>query len=87
MNTTPENVPDETLLQAKVVRAQLLIKTNTRNIVHEVSADSYMIDLEIRTMQIGEFELYGPIGFGGSHISGQEFGDHRTFLTYRGCVN
>ena len=36
MNTTPENVPDETLLQAKVVRAQLLIKTNTRNIVREV---------------------------------------------------
>ena len=29
MNTTPENVPDETLLQAKVVRAQLLIRTNT----------------------------------------------------------
>ena len=36
MNRTPENIPDETLLQAKVVRAQLLIKTNTRNIVHEV---------------------------------------------------
>ena len=29
MNTTPENVPDETLIQAKVVHAQLLIKTNT----------------------------------------------------------
>ena len=29
MNTTPENVPDETLLQAKVICAQLLIKTNT----------------------------------------------------------
>ena len=29
MNITPENVPDETLLQAKVVRVQLLIKTNT----------------------------------------------------------
>ena len=56
MNTTPENVPDETLLQAKVVRAQLLIKTNTRNIVHEVR-QIHMMDLEIRTMQIGEFEL------------------------------
>ena len=56
MNTTPENVPDETLLQAKVVRAQLLIKTNTRNIVREVR-QIHMIDLEIRTMQIGEFEL------------------------------
>ena len=33
MNTTPENVPDETLIQAKVVHAQLLIKTNTQDIV------------------------------------------------------
>ena len=56
MNTTPENVPDETLLQAKEVHAQLLIKTNTRNIVREVQ-QIHMIDLEIRTMQIGEFEL------------------------------
>ena len=46
MNTTPENVPDETLLQAKVVRAQLLIKTNTRNIVREVR-EIHSIDLEI----------------------------------------
>ena len=30
MNTTPGNVPDETLIQVKVVRAQLLIKTNTQ---------------------------------------------------------
>ena len=36
MNTTPENVPDETLLQAKVVRVQLLIRTNTRDIVREI---------------------------------------------------
>ena len=41
MNTTPENVPDETLLQAKVVRAQLLIKTNTRNIVLRSSRDPF----------------------------------------------
>ena len=32
MNTTPENVPDETLIQAKVVCAQLLIRTNTKDI-------------------------------------------------------
>ena len=56
MNTTPENVPDETLIQIKVVHAQLLIKTNTRNIVREIR-QIHMIDLEIRTMQIGEFEL------------------------------
>ena len=37
MNTTPENVPDETLIQAKVVRAQLLIKPNTLDIVHETT--------------------------------------------------
>ena len=36
MNTTPENIPDETLIQAKVVHAQLLIKTNTLNIVHQI---------------------------------------------------
>ena len=29
----PENVPDELLIQAKVVCAQLLIKTNTPDIV------------------------------------------------------
>ena len=28
MNTTPENVLDESLIQAKVVHAQLLIRTN-----------------------------------------------------------
>ena len=35
---------------------QLLIRTNTRDIVHEIR-QIHMIDLEIRTMQIGEFEL------------------------------
>ena len=56
MNRTPENVPDETLLQAKVVHTQLLIRTNTRDIVHEIR-QIHTIDLEIRTMQSGEFEL------------------------------
>ena len=56
MNTTPENIPDETLLQAKVVRAQLLIRTNTQDIVHEIR-QIHTIDLEIQTMQSGEFKL------------------------------
>ena len=56
MNTTPENVPDEMLIQAKVVFAQLLIKTNTQDIVHKI-LQIYMVGLEIRTMQIGEFKL------------------------------
>ena len=56
MNTTPENVPDETLIQAKVVRAQLLIKTNTLDIVHEI-LHNHRVGLEIRTMQAGEFKL------------------------------
>ena len=56
MNTTPQNVPDETLIQAKIVRAQLLIKTNTPDIVREI-LDIYMVRLEIRTMQAGEFKL------------------------------
>ena len=46
MNTTPENVPDESLIQVKVVRAQLLIKTNTQDIVCEI-LDIYMVGLEI----------------------------------------
>ena len=56
MNRTPENVPDETLLQAKVVHAQLLIRTNTRNIVCEIR-QIHMVDLQIWTMQSGEFKL------------------------------
>ena len=56
MNTTPENVPDETLIQAKVVHAQLLIKTNTQDIVPKI-LNIYMVGLEIRTMQAGEFTL------------------------------
>ena len=56
MNTTPENVPDETLIQAKVVCAQLLIKTNTLDIVCKI-LHIHMIGLEIRTMQSGQFKL------------------------------
>ena len=56
MNTTPENVPDESLIQAKVVRAQLLIRTNTQDIVRQI-LDIYMVGLEIQTMQAGEFKL------------------------------
>ena len=56
METTPENVPDELLIQAKVVCAQLLIKTNTPDIVHEI-LDIYMVGLEIQTMQVGEYKL------------------------------
>ena len=56
MNTTPENVLDETLIQAKVVHAQLLIKTNTLDIVRE-TLHIHRVGLEIRTMQSGEFKL------------------------------
>ena len=56
MNTMPENVLDETLIQAKVVHAQLLIKTNSLNIVHEI-LHIHWVGLEIRTMQSGEFKL------------------------------
>ena len=56
MNTTPENVLDETLLQAKVVHAQLLIKTNTLNIAHQVF-HIHKVRLEVRTIQSGEFKL------------------------------
>ena len=56
MNTTPKNVPDETLIQEKVVCAQLLIKTNTPDIVREI-LHIHRVGLEIRTMQAGEFKL------------------------------
>ena len=46
MNTTPENVPDESLIQAKVVCAQLLIRTSTPDIVRKI-LDIYMVGLEI----------------------------------------
>ena len=56
MNITPENVPDETLLQAKVVCAQLLIKTNTLNIDRQIF-HIHKIRLEVRTIQSEEFKL------------------------------
>ena len=52
----PENVPDELLTQAGIVCAQLLICTNTPDIVQEI-LDAYMIDLDIWMMQAGEHKL------------------------------
>ena len=52
----PENIPDELLIQAKVVCAQLLIQTNIPDIVWE-NLDIYMIGLDIWTMQAGEYKL------------------------------
>ena len=56
MEMKPENIPDELLIQAKVVHAQLLIQTNTPDIVQEI-LDIYMIGLDIQTMQAGEYKL------------------------------
>ena len=56
MEMKPENIPDELLIQAKVVCAQLLIQTNTPDIVQEI-LDIYMIGLDIQTMQAGEYKL------------------------------
>ena len=52
----PENVPDELLIQAGMVCAQLLIRTNTPDIVWEI-LDTYMIGLDIQMMQAGEHKL------------------------------
>ena len=46
MEIKPENIPDELLIQAKVACAQLLIQTNTPNIVQEI-LDTYIIGLDI----------------------------------------
>ena len=51
-----ENVPDELLIQAGMVCAQLFIHTNTPDIVEEI-LDAYMIGLDILMMQAGECEL------------------------------
>ena len=56
MEMKPENIPDELLIQARVVHAQLLIQTNTPDIVWEI-LDIYMIGLDIWTMQAGEYKL------------------------------
>ena len=52
----PENVPDELLIQAVIICAQLIIRTNTPDIVQEI-LNTYMIGLEIWTMQAGEQNL------------------------------
>ena len=75
MNTTPENIPDELLIQAKVVCAQLLIKTNTPDIVQEI-LDIYMVGLEIRTMQAGEFKLLVQLDM-------EELSSGKTLVTFR----
>ena len=56
MEMKPENIPDELLIQARMVHAQLLIHTNTSDIVWEI-LDTYMIGLNICTMQASESEL------------------------------
>ena len=75
MNTTPENVPDESLIKAKVVHAQLLIKTNTQDIVHEI-LDIYMVGQEIQTMQAGEFKLLVQLDM-------KELFSGKTLVTFR----
>ena len=56
MEMKPENIPDKLLIQARMVRTQLLIHTNTSDNVREI-LDTYMIGLNIHTMQAGESEL------------------------------
>ena len=52
----PENVPDELLTQAGIVHTQLLICTNTPDIVQEI-LDAYMIGSDIQMMQAGKHRL------------------------------
>ena len=75
MNTTPENILDESLIQAKVVCAQLLIKTNTQDIVCKI-LDIYMVGLEIRKMQAGEFKLLVQLDM-------KELFSGKTLVTFR----
>ena len=75
METTPENIPDELLIQMKVVCAQLLIKTNTPDIVQEI-LDIYMVGLEIQTMQVGEYKLLVQLNM-------EELFSGKTLTTFR----
>ena len=52
----PENVLDELLAQAGMVCSQLLIHTNTPDIVQEI-LDAYMIGLDIWMLQAGKHKL------------------------------
>ena len=56
MEMKPENVPDELLIQAGMVRVQLFICTNALDIIQEI-LDTYMIGLDIQTMEAGEYKL------------------------------
>ena len=56
MEMKPENIPDELLIQAKVVCAQLLIQKNTPDIIWEI-LNIYMFGLDIQTMEAGEYKL------------------------------
>ena len=56
MTTTPENVPDEMLIQAKIVHAQLLIKTNIQDIVHKI-LHIYMVDWKYKQCRLENLKL------------------------------
>ena len=81
MNITPENVPDESLIQVKVVRAQLLIKTNTQNIVHEI-LDIYMVGLENTNNAGWRIQTSSTIGHGGT-LFRKNFGNFQISPTKR----
>ena len=57
---TPEGIPDEVLLQAKLVWAQLLIHTHTLDIVRSIW-DLYLINLEICAAELGMDTLFVQI--------------------------
>ena len=65
-----ENVPDELLIQAGMVRAQLLIHTNTPDIVQEI-LDAYMVGLNIQMMQAGEHKLLIQLDMEGTFLRGK----------------
>ena len=71
----PENVPDKLLIQAGMVRAQLLIQTNTPDIVQEI-LNTYMIVLEIQMMQAGEHKLLKQLDM-------EELFSEKTVTTFR----
>ena len=71
----PENVPDELLAQAGMVCVQLLIHTNTSDIVQEI-LDTYMIGLDIWIMQAGEHKLLIQLDM-------EELFFERTITTFR----
>ena len=60
----PENIPEDIIKQAEVVRAQLLIPhTHTPSIIQK-TLHVYIVGLDIQTMQVGKHKTLNTNRYG-----------------------